>query len=154
MFETSTLSNPYVSFKVDGQRPVWLSHISLMATQSLQLYRRRQPFPLLNPSNSLVHWSKLWDSDLEQGTQPGLKQPTNQGKWKKKKQQLRRSMERGVARQLGESFSFLWQEFIVVGSTYLTTALHAIPDILKGHRCNTQPNRRGPNLHSSLKYQN
>lgn len=46
-------------------------------------------------------------------------------------------MDREVARQVGESFSFLWQEFTVLGTTYLTTALHAIPDILKGHRCNT-----------------
>lgn len=63
-------------------------------------------------------------------------------------------MERGVARQLGESFSFLRQEFTVAGSTYLPTALHAIPDILKGHRCNTPSSRRCPNLHSALKYQN
>lgn len=63
-------------------------------------------------------------------------------------------MERGVGRQLGESFSFLWQEFTVVGSTYLAIALHAIPDILKGHRCNIPSNRRCSNLHSALKYQN
>lgn len=63
-------------------------------------------------------------------------------------------MERGVAKQLGESFSFLRQEFTVAGSTYLPTALHAIPDILKGHRCNTPSSRRCPNLHSALKYQN
>lgn len=93
-------------------------------------------------SSGTVSWSK----ELTQGWN------NQQIRESGEKKQLRRSMEREEAKQLGES-SFLWQEFTVFGSTYLTTALHAIPDTLKGHRCNTPSNRRCPNLHNALKYQ-
>lgn len=113
----TVLGNSYLSFKADQQRLVWLSHISLMATQSLQLYRRRQPL-LSSPSvtsqcTDLTSGTVTWSTKLTQGL--SNQQIRESGK-------KPRSMERGVARQLGESFSFLWQEFTVVESTYLTTA--------------------------------